>query len=158
MDPVTCPQCSRVISPSDTVRSRGIRLFHLDCQNPRALSAWERAVLVYYCWDHVVGSCSACSTHFPLSEIAAADFLDNSTYPCPRCHEDLTDGVRTHLYACSRLPATIRRKAQETREISRMLVKHSRQLCDAADVLVREVEAALDKIQRDKRRSVSERK
>jgi hypothetical protein len=56
------------------------------------------------------------------------------------------------------LPATIRRKAQQTREISAILVKQSRQLCDAADLIVREVEAALDTIQRDKRRSVNERK
>ena len=155
MEQVRCPQCSQVISPTDTVRSHGFRLVHLDCQNPRALTAMDRALLVCYCWDHVVGNCSACSSHFRLREIAQ-DFLNNSTYLCPHCCEDLTDSVREHLYACA-MP-TVRRKAQDTCEISRILVKQSRELCDAADVLVREIEAALDQIRNDKRRSLNEKK
>jgi len=156
MEQVTCPQCSRVISPSDTIVRYGVRLSHLDCENPRALSAQERALLVYYCRDHVVGYCSACAIHFRLSEIAA-DSLNNSFYRCPYCREDLTDTVHAHLYGCARLPAAVRRRAQEAREISRILVKHSRELCDAADVLVREVEAGLDKIQKTKRWSRNEK-
>jgi len=147
MEPVTCPLCSRVISPSDTIVCYGVRLSHLDCQRPRALSAQERALLAFHCWDHVVGKCSACASHVRLREIDS-DFLDNCTYSCPRCSEDLTDSVRSHLYACATLPATIRRRAHETREAAQILVKHSHQLCDAADVLIRGVEAALDRSRR----------
>jgi hypothetical protein len=153
MERDTCPLCSQAISRSDTVRSDGFAWVHLDCQNPQALTAKDRALLAYYCWDHVVGNCSACSSHFRLREIAQ-DFLNNSTYLCPHCCEDRTDSVREHLYACA-MP-TVRRKAQDTCEISRILVKQSRELCDAADVLVREVEAALGQIQKGKQRSRNE--
>src|SRR5215831_13283015 len=90
MEQVTCPQCSRLISPSETVVRHGVGLSHLACQTPRALSAHERALLAFHCWDHVVGKCSACGSHFRLREIDS-DFLDKCTYSCPRCSEDLTD-------------------------------------------------------------------
>ena len=35
------------------------RLFHLDCQQPRLLSAEERALLFTYYRDHPVGKCMA---------------------------------------------------------------------------------------------------
>jgi len=41
------------------------------------------------------------------------------------------------------LPAEVRRRAQVAREAARSLVKQSHQLGDAADVLLREAEAAL---------------
>jgi len=41
------------------------------------------------------------------------------------------------------LPVTVRRRAQAAREAVRSLVNQSRQLSDAADVLLREAEAAL---------------
>jgi hypothetical protein len=41
------------------------------------------------------------------------------------------------------LPAAVRRRAQAAREAARTLVKQSHQLSDAADVLLREAEAAL---------------
>jgi hypothetical protein len=41
------------------------------------------------------------------------------------------------------LPVAVRRTAQAAREAARSLVKQSQQLSDAADVLLREAEAAL---------------
>ena len=76
------------------------RLSHLDCQQPRLLSAEERALLSAYCRDHPVGKCIACAGDFKLSELAL-DVLGFLRYLCPRCRRDLTDSVRTHLYGCA---------------------------------------------------------
>jgi len=157
MEQVTCPQCSRVIAPSDTVVSHDVCWSHLDCQRPRALSAQERALLVYYCWDHVVVQCPDCSGHCRVGELAS-DFLDSRTYPCPHCGEDLTDDVRTHLYGCTLLPHRVRRRAQALREASRALVKTSRQLCDIADVLVQEADVALFRRRKLKQHLVNDRR
>ena len=46
------------------------------------------------------------------------------------------------------LPATVRRRAQETREATQRLVKQSNQLCDRADVLMREAEALREELKR----------
>jgi len=157
MEQVTCLECSRVISPSDTVVSHDIRLVHLDCQRPRAFSAQERALLIYYCWDHVAVQCPHCSGHFRVAELAA-DFLDSRTYLCPRCGEDITNEVRTHLYGCRLLPQRVRRRAQALREASRALVKQSRQLCDVAEVLVQEADVALFKRRKFKQRLLNDRR
>ena len=118
------------------------RLSHLDCQQPRVLSAEERALLFTYCRDHPVGNCIACAGDFKLSELAL-DVLGFLRYLCPRCRRDLTDSVRAHLYGCAMLPMEVRRRAQVARETVRSLVKQSYQRGDAADVLMREAESAL---------------
>jgi len=51
--------------------------------------------------------------------------------------------MRAHLDGCAMLRAEVRRRAQAAREAARTLLKCSRQLSDAADVLLREAEAAL---------------
>jgi hypothetical protein len=129
-----------VILPEDTVVLGLSRLSHLNCQRPRVLSAEERALLFTYCRDHRV-ACITCSTSFYLSELTF-DGVGNRTHLCPRCRRDLTDNVRTHLYTCAMLPAEVRRRAQAAREAAHRLVKESRQLADAADVLMQEAEAA----------------
>src|SRR5437870_12315987 len=53
----TCPRCSRTISSGDTVVFGPGPLSQLDCQQPRLLSAEERALLFTYCRDHPVGQC-----------------------------------------------------------------------------------------------------
>jgi hypothetical protein len=138
-----CPQCARALSPEDTLLfSRGL-LSHLDCRRPRVLSAEERALLFTYCRDHHVAECVRCAGKFHLREIASRDSFGILTHRCPWCHTDLTDSIRAHLYDCAMLPAAVRSRAQAAREAAQSLVKRSHQLSDAADVLLREAEAAL---------------
>jgi hypothetical protein len=56
---------------------------------------------------------------------------------------DLTDSIRAHLYGCVMLPGEVRYRPREAREAAQSLVKQSHQLSDAADVRLREAEAAL---------------
>jgi hypothetical protein len=65
----------------------------------------------------------------------------------------LTDSIRAHLYGCAMLPAEVRRRAQVAREAARSLVKQSQQLRDAADVAIREAEAALHALRETLRQS-----
>ena len=62
---------------------------------------------------------------------------------CPRCRKDLIENVRGHLSGCATLPSEVRLRAQAVREAAQRLVKHSQELRDNADVLIREAEAAL---------------
>jgi hypothetical protein len=140
--PWICPQCTQAIAPEDTIVF-GRLLGHLDCRRPRVLSAEERTLLFMYCRDHHVAECVRCAGKFHLREITSLDSLGIRTHGCPWCHTDLTDSIRAHLYGCAMLPAAVRRRAQAAREAAGTLVKQSHQLSDAADVLLREAEAAL---------------
>jgi len=148
-----CPRCSRAISPGDTILFGTRVLSHLDCQQPRLLSAEERALLFTYCRDHPVGKCIACAGDFKLAELGL-DVLGFLRYLCPRCRRDLTDSVRTHLYGCAMLPAEVRGMAQAVREAARTLVKETRLLRDASDVLLREAEATLASLREAMRQSL----
>ena len=139
----TCPECSRTISPGDTIVFRFGILGHLDCRRPRVLSAEERTLLFIYCRDHQVAECVRCAGRFHLREVASLDSFGVCSHGCPWCHTDLTDSIRAHLYGCAMLPGEVRRRAQAAREAAASLVKQSHQLSDAADVLLREAEAAL---------------
>jgi hypothetical protein len=139
----TCPQCSRMIAPEDTIVFRYGVLGHLDCRRPRVLSAEELTLLLIYCRDHPVAECIRCTGTFHLREVVSLDSFGIRSYWCPWCHTDLTENLRAHLYACALLPAEVRHRAQEAREAAGTLVKQSHQLRDAADVLLREAEAAL---------------
>ena len=139
----TCPECSRTISPEDTIVFRFGILGHLDCRRPRVLSAEERTLLFIHCRDHSVAECAGCAGKFHLREVASIDQFGIRSHGCPGCHLDLTDSIRAHLYGCVMLPVAVRRRAQEAREAARSLVKQSHQLRDAADVAAREAEAAL---------------
>ena len=140
----TCPQCSRVISPDDTIVFGHGRLGHLDCRRPRVLSAEERTLLLLYCPDHKIAECPTCRRKSLLGEVASLDRFGVRVHVCPWCNADLTDSIRAHLYGCTMLPALVRRRAQAARETVRDLVKPSHhQLGDRADVLMREAEAAL---------------
>ncbi|PYN73132.1 MAG: hypothetical protein DMD96_33460 [Candidatus Rokuibacteriota bacterium] len=140
-------------SRGDTILFGPDRLSHLDCQQPRILSAEERLLLFTYCRDHLMGKCIACAADFNLSDLAL-DVLGFLRYRCPRCRRDLTDSVRTHLYACAMLPSEVRRRAQAAREAARSLVKQSYQLAGAADVLTQEAEAALAALREAMRQSL----
>src|SRR5262249_10802111 len=103
-----CPQCSRIISPEDTfVFGHGL-LGHLDCRRPRVLSAEERTLLFLHCRDHKVAECSTCRGQFLLWEVASLDRFGVRLHECLRCHADLTDSLRAHLYGCTMLPAEVR--------------------------------------------------
>jgi hypothetical protein len=139
----TCPQCSRTISPEDTIVFRHRLLGHLDCRRPRVLSAEERTLLLIYCRDHHVAECVRCAGRFHLREVASIDSLGIRSHGCPWCHTDLTDSIRAHLYGCAMLPVAVRRRAQVARAAAQRLVQQSGQLSDRADVLLRAAEAAL---------------
>ena len=139
----TCRECSRMMSPEDTIVFRLGILGHLDCRRRRVLSAEERTLLFMYCQDHHVAECVRCAGKFRLREVASLDSFGVRSHACPWCHVDLTDSIRMHLYGCAMLPAEVRRQAQAAREAARTLVKQSQQLSDRADVLMREAEAAI---------------
>ena len=132
-----------MISPQDTIVFGYGRLGHLDCRRPRMLSAEERTILFIYCRDHTVAQCVRCGEQFPRREVASLDSVGILSYACPRCHADLTENIRAHLYGCAILPPEVRRRAQAARDAARILVKRSLELRDTADVAMREAEAAL---------------
>ena len=139
----TCPQCTRALSPEDTIVFGHGLLGHLDCRRPRVLGAEECTLLFIYCRDHQVAECVRCAGKFHLREVASVDSFGVRTHGCPWCHTDLTDSIRAHLYGCALLPGEVRRRAEAARDAARSLVKQSHQLSDRADVLMREAEAAI---------------
>src|SRR5438128_4359492 len=153
----TCPQCSRTISPEDTIVFGDGLLGHLDCRRPRVLSAEERTLLFIYCRDHQVAECVRCAGKFRLREVASLDLFGIRSHGCPWCHTDLTDSIRAHLYGCAMLPAEVRRRAQAAREAARSLVKQSQPLRDAADPARREAEVTLHALRQTIRQSPSRR-
>ena len=143
-----CPQCSESIAPEDTIVFRFGVLGHLDCRRPRVLNAEERTLVFVYCQDHQICDCKPCRVQFRLREVASIDQFGIRSFTCPWCHADLVDSVRSHLYACTSLPAEVRRRAKLARETAQLLVKRSHALRGAADVLLREAESALHDLRR----------
>jgi hypothetical protein len=137
-----CPGCSRLIAPQDTFIVGDGRLSHLDCHRPHVLSPEERVVLFRFCSAHTVAECEHCAKSYRLTELAS-DLVSGREHQCPRCRADLIGSVRAHLYSCSMLPAAVRQRAREAREVAQRLVKQARELADHADVLMRELEDAL---------------
>jgi hypothetical protein len=137
-----CPNCSKAISPDDTFGLDSGRLSHLDCQRPRVLSLEERVVLFRFCSAHTVAECERCAKSYRMTELAA-DLISGRENMCPQCRADLIGSVRAHFYNCAILPAAIRQKAREVREVAQRLVKRDGELGDGADVLMRKLEAAL---------------
>ena len=152
----TCPECSQMISPEDTIVFGFGLLGHLDCLRPRVLSAEERILLVIYCRDHQVAECVGCTRRFHLREVASLD-LGVRSYKCPWCHMDLTDSIRAHLYGCAMLPAEVRYRARAARDAARSLVKQTQPLRDAADLARREAEVTLHALRQTIRQSPSRR-
>src|SRR4030095_10460219 len=151
----TCPQCSRMIAPEDTIVFGHGRLGHLDCRRPRVLSAEERTLALLYCHDHAVAECSTCARRFRLREIVSQDQFGVRLYACPRGHTDLTDSIRAHVCGCALRPPEVRRRAFEARDAARNLVKRSLELRDAADVAMREAEAAIQALRETLRKPLT---
>src|SRR5262249_42557416 len=124
-----------------------------DCRRPRVLSAEERSLAFRYCHDHEVAECSTCTRRFRLRELVSRDQFGVRLYACPRCRTDLTDRIRAHLYGCAMLPSDVRRRAQVARDAARSLVKRSLELRDAADVTMREAEAAIQALRETLRKA-----
>jgi len=154
--PATCPDCSRTISPDDTIVFGRSLLGHLDCRRPRVLSAEERILLIIYCRDHQVAECVGCTRTFHMREVASLD-LGVRSYKCPWCHTDLTDSIRAHLYGCAMLPAKVRYRARAAREAARSLVKQTQPLRNAVDRARREAEVTLHALRQTIRQSPSRR-
>ena len=150
---VKCSKCSEPITLSDAIESNKGRLSHIDCSRPGMLTTEENALLFAYCYGHAVVYC--CDLSFRLAELAAD--AGGRTNLCPRCHRDLTQSARAHLYGCALLPSEVRRRAQAVREAAQHLVKESQQRRERSDVLIREAEAALFEKQRVLREAMSKR-
>src|SRR5262245_38127133 len=139
---VECSNCSKPITLSDAIESNKGRLSHIDCSRPGMLTTEENALLSAYCYGHAVAYCLGCDLYLRLAELVA-DASGRCTNLCPRCHRDLTQIARAHVYGCAMLPSEVRLRAQAVREAAQQLVKESQQLRDRSDVLIREAEAAL---------------
>jgi hypothetical protein len=113
---------------------------HVDCLRPRDLSPEERAILIWYCRDHAVAKCVACTASFRQNELGG-DLLRHRIHLCPRCRVDLTESVRGHLYGCMSLPIQLRLMVGDSRDAARKLVAQKYQAPDHVDVLMREAEA-----------------
>jgi hypothetical protein len=113
----TCPRCSQLISPRDTVEVDRDRVVPFDCRLPQRLSREERALLFHYCWDHPVTECVPCARKFRQHELLWGPLAGN-TDRCPRCLEDVTESLRAHLYSCALRPAEVRLRAQELQTTS----------------------------------------
>jgi hypothetical protein len=152
---VKCMKCSQPIALTDVIEPNNGHLSHVDCKRPQALTPEERALVFVYCSGHVVARCPACDISLRLTELAADMVGGNRMNICPRCRQDLTEAVRTHLFRCAMLPVEVRLRAQAVRDAAQRLVKESQQLTDRADVLIREAEAALLKQQRALQQAMS---
>ena len=123
---MNCSKCSQPIALTDAIESNKGRLSHIDCSRPGMLTTEENALLFAYCYGHVVAYC--CDLSFRLAELAAG--AGGLTNLCPRCHRDLTQSARAHLYGCAMLPSEVRLRAQAVREAAQHLVKETHQARD----------------------------
>jgi hypothetical protein len=99
-------------------------------------------VLFRYCWDHTAAEFAQCAKGYRVPEVAS-DLFSGREHLCPQCRADLIGSVRAHLYSCATLPAAVLRRHQEAREVAQRLVKRGQEPSNTADVLIRELEAAL---------------
>ena len=127
------------------------------CKRPKVPTPEERALVFVYCSGHVVARCPACDLSYHYNELAAEMVGGSRTNMCPRCRQDLTEAVRSHLFRCPMLPSEVRSRAVALRAAAHHLVKESQQARDTSDVLIREAEAVLFETQRALRAAMSRR-
>src|SRR5262249_13008437 len=133
---VSCSKCSQPIALTDIIESNNGRLAHVDCKRPKVLTPEERALVFVYCSGHVVARCPTCDISYRYNELAAEMVGGSRTNMCPRCRQDLTEAVRSHLFRCAMLPAEVRSRAVALRAAAQHLVKQSQQARDTSDVLI----------------------
>jgi hypothetical protein len=64
------------------------------------LTPEERADLLRVCSDHAIASCPSCQRTYRFNELGS-DFLGRRRWTlCPRCRQDLTASLKTHLREC----------------------------------------------------------
>jgi len=153
---VNCSKCLRPIAVADVIESSAGRLSHLDCARAQGLTPEERALLFVFCSDHIVATCLSCRLELRMTELGA-DPLGGRMNLCPRCHTDLTQSARGHLFSCVTLPSEIRQKTQEVRDAAQHLIKKTREAVDRSDVLIREAEAHLFERQQALRAAMARR-
>ena len=154
---VSCSKCSQPIALSDIIESNNGLLSHVDCKRPKVLTPEERALVFVYCSGHFVARCPICDISFRYNELAADILGGSRTNMCPRCRQDLTEAVRSHLFRCAMLPSEVRSRALALRAAAQHLVKQSQQAREKSDVLIREAEAVLFERQRALREAMSRR-
>lgn len=154
---VNCAKCSKAIALTDIIESTNGHLLHVDCKRPHVLTPEERALVFLYCSGHVVARCPACDISYRYAQLAADMVGGSRTNMCPRCHRDLTEAVRAHLFRCAMLPSEVRARAQDVRQAAQLLVKESQEIRDRSDVLIREAEATLFRSQRALREAMAKR-
>src|SRR5215475_11883566 len=154
---VNCAKCSQPIALTDIIEANNGHLSHIDCKRPKVLTPEERALVFFYCSGHVVARCPACDISYRYTELAADILGGSRTNLCPRCRQDLTQAVRSHLFRCAMLPLEVRSRAVALRAAAQDLVKQSQQARDRSDILIREAEAALFEAQRALRAAMSQR-
>jgi len=154
---VSCSKCSQPIALTDIVESSHGHLSHMDCKRPKVLTPEERALIFVYCSGHVVARCPVCDVSYRYNELATEMVGGSRTNMCPRCRQDLTEAVRSHLFRCAMLPSEVRSRALALRAAAQHLVKQSQQTRDTSDALIREAEAALFEMQRALRAAMSRR-
>src|SRR5262245_12402941 len=154
---VNCAKCDGPIVLNDIIESNNGFLSHIDCKRHKVLTPEERALVFVYCSGHVVARCPACDVSYRYNELAAEMVGGSRTNMCPRCRQDLTEAVRSHLFRCAMLPSEVRSRALALRAAAQHLVKQSQQARDKSDVLIREAEATLFEMQRALRATMSRR-
>ena len=107
------------------------------------LTPEERALVFVYCSGHVVARCQACDISYRYTELAADMVGGSRTNMCPRCHQDLTEAIRAHVFRCPMLPSEAQLRVRSVLEAVQRVVKQSQELMDNADVVIREAEAGL---------------
>ena len=75
MAELKCPRCLQLITPDDTIQFAEDGLAQADCQQPRDLSPEERALLISYCFNHAVATCTKCGKDFGHSVEHRAEML-----------------------------------------------------------------------------------
>ena len=154
---VKCSKCSQPIALTDIIESNNGHLSHLDCKRPQVLTPEERVLVFVYCSGHVVARCSACDISYRYPELPADMAGGSRTNMCLRCHQDLTEAIRAHLFCCPMLPSELQLRARAMREAVQCLVKQSQELRDNTAVLIRQAEAALFESRRALRGAMSKR-
>jgi len=154
---VRCSKCSQPIALTDIIESNRGVLSHIDCKRPKVLTPEERTLIFVYCSGHVVARCPVCDVSYRYNELAAEMVGGSRTNMCPRCRQDLTEAIRSHLFRCAMLPSEVRSRAVALRAAAQHLVKQSQQARDTSDVLIREAEAMLLETHRALRAAMSRR-
>lgn len=83
------------------------------------LSPAERALVLRYCWEHLLAECPGCGVSYKLDELTAEMLLGmySSSELCPRCCLPLVDSIRSHMGVCTALKV----QAAEVREHAQAL-------------------------------------